>query len=95
MVVKIHFSLVGTLLVDDLIYIWLLLLLHFVLGFNWIFICHHRPCKSQIFVIRWCLIDHVIELNAYIVVLGYAVAEGRPVRERRLPCCGIGCGWFL
>ncbi|XP_062170633.1 large ribosomal subunit protein eL20z [Alnus glutinosa] len=28
-------------------------------------------------------------------VQGYAVAEGRPVRERRLPCCGIGCGWFL
>ncbi|BBH01588.1 Ribosomal protein L18ae family [Prunus dulcis] len=25
----------------------------------------------------------------------YAVAEGRPVRERRLPCCGIGCGWCL
>lgn len=28
-------------------------------------------------------------------VIGYAVAEGRPVRERRLPCCGIGFGWFL
>ncbi|XP_039172011.1 60S ribosomal protein L18a-like protein [Eucalyptus grandis] len=26
---------------------------------------------------------------------GYAVAEGRPVRESRLPCCGIGVGWFL
>ncbi|TXG66631.1 hypothetical protein EZV62_007906 [Acer yangbiense] len=26
---------------------------------------------------------------------GYAVAEGRPVRQRRLPCCGIGIGWFL
>lgn len=26
---------------------------------------------------------------------GYAVAEGTPVRERRLPCCGIGLGWFL
>ncbi|XP_022749342.1 60S ribosomal protein L18a-like protein isoform X2 [Durio zibethinus] len=26
---------------------------------------------------------------------GYAVAEGRPVREHRLPCCGIGVGWFL
>ncbi|GAB2278857.1 hypothetical protein Dimus_013531 [Dionaea muscipula] len=24
---------------------------------------------------------------------GYAVAEGRPVRERRLPCCGIDIGW--
>nr|XP_017249130.1 PREDICTED: 60S ribosomal protein L18a-like protein isoform X2 [Daucus carota subsp. sativus] len=23
------------------------------------------------------------------------VAEGRPIRERRLPCCGIGCAWFL
>lgn len=26
---------------------------------------------------------------------GYAVAEGRPIRESRLPCCGIGFGWFL
>ncbi|KAL3651107.1 hypothetical protein CASFOL_007510 [Castilleja foliolosa] len=23
------------------------------------------------------------------------VPEGRPLRERRLPCCGIGFGWFL
>ncbi|KAK1301384.1 60S ribosomal protein L18a-1 [Acorus calamus] len=29
-------------------------------------------------------------------VPGYvAVAEGRPVREHRLPCCGIGLGWLL
>ncbi|KAI4323115.1 hypothetical protein L6164_022746 [Bauhinia variegata] len=28
-------------------------------------------------------------------VQGYPVAEGRPVRERRLPCCGLGCGWCL
>ncbi|KAF5460102.1 hypothetical protein F2P56_019996 [Juglans regia] len=33
--------------------------------------------------------------HAYQTVPGYAVAEGRLVRERRLPCCGIGCGWFL
>ncbi|XP_028102925.1 60S ribosomal protein L18a-like protein [Camellia sinensis] len=33
--------------------------------------------------------------NAYQGVPGYAVAEGRPVPERRLPCCGCGCGWFL
>ncbi|KAI9083191.1 hypothetical protein K1719_034924 [Acacia pycnantha] len=26
---------------------------------------------------------------------GYAVVEGMPVREHRLPCCGIGFGWFL
>jgi len=26
---------------------------------------------------------------------GYAVAEGRPVRERRLGCCGLGCAWCL
>ncbi|KAK9132556.1 hypothetical protein Scep_012084 [Stephania cephalantha] len=32
---------------------------------------------------------------AYQAVPGYAVVEGRPVRERRLPCCGIGIGWFL
>ncbi|XP_007022107.2 PREDICTED: 60S ribosomal protein L18a-like protein [Theobroma cacao] len=33
--------------------------------------------------------------QGYQTVPGYAVAEGRPVRERRLPCCGIGIGWFL
>ncbi|XP_058101115.1 large ribosomal subunit protein eL20 isoform X2 [Magnolia sinica] len=34
--------------------------------------------------------------QGYQAVPGYAaVAEGRPVRERRLPCCGIGLGWFL
>ncbi|KAI3716208.1 hypothetical protein L6452_23384 [Arctium lappa] len=33
--------------------------------------------------------------HGYQAVPGYAVAEGRPVRERRLPCCGIGIGWFL
>lgn len=27
--------------------------------------------------------------------LGYAVAEGRPMREHRLPCCGVGIGWVL
>ncbi|CAI9088917.1 OLC1v1023372C1 [Oldenlandia corymbosa var. corymbosa] len=27
---------------------------------------------------------------------GYVIAEGTPVaRERRLPCCGIGIGWFF
>ncbi|KAF5205342.1 60S ribosomal protein L18a-like protein [Thalictrum thalictroides] len=31
----------------------------------------------------------------YQSVPGYAVAEGRPVREHRLPCCGIGIGWLL
>ncbi|KAG8657831.1 hypothetical protein MANES_03G083700v8 [Manihot esculenta] len=33
--------------------------------------------------------------QGYQTVPGYAVAEGRPVRERRLPCCGIGVGWLL
>ncbi|XP_022135554.1 60S ribosomal protein L18a-like protein [Momordica charantia] len=33
--------------------------------------------------------------HAYQAVPGYAIVEGRPVRERRLPCCGIGIGWFL
>eukprot|EP00262_Sarcandra_glabra_P009108 TRINITY_DN2310_c0_g1_i1.p1 TRINITY_DN2310_c0_g1~~TRINITY_DN2310_c0_g1_i1.p1 ORF type:complete len:138 (+),score=21.14 TRINITY_DN2310_c0_g1_i1:150-563(+) len=34
--------------------------------------------------------------HGYQSVPGYApVAEGRPVREPRLPCCGIGLGWFL
>ncbi|XP_010552159.1 PREDICTED: 60S ribosomal protein L18a-like protein [Tarenaya hassleriana] len=32
--------------------------------------------------------------HGYQTVPGYAVAEGRPPRERRLPCCGIGTGWF-
>ncbi|ESR55530.1 hypothetical protein KPL70_007182 [Citrus sinensis] len=33
--------------------------------------------------------------QGYQTVPGYAVAEGRPVRERRLPCCGLGVGWCL
>ncbi|XP_073155590.1 large ribosomal subunit protein eL20z-like [Henckelia pumila] len=33
--------------------------------------------------------------RGYQTVPGYTVAEGRPVRERRLPCCGCGFGWFL
>ncbi|KAM7267333.1 hypothetical protein ACFE04_009499 [Oxalis oulophora] len=33
--------------------------------------------------------------QGYQTVEGYAVADGRPVREPRLPCCGIGTGWFL
>eukprot|EP00262_Sarcandra_glabra_P017604 TRINITY_DN606_c0_g1_i2.p1 TRINITY_DN606_c0_g1~~TRINITY_DN606_c0_g1_i2.p1 ORF type:complete len:150 (+),score=21.79 TRINITY_DN606_c0_g1_i2:248-697(+) len=34
--------------------------------------------------------------HGYQAVPGYvAVAVGRPVRERRLPCCGIGLGWIL
>ncbi|KAK7272634.1 hypothetical protein RJT34_29354 [Clitoria ternatea] len=33
--------------------------------------------------------------HGYQAVPGYAVAEGRPVREPRLGCCGIGCGWCL
>ncbi|URE20067.1 60S ribosomal protein [Musa troglodytarum] len=34
--------------------------------------------------------------HGYQVIPGYAgVAEGRPLRLRRLPCCGLGLGWFL
>ncbi|CAI0409363.1 unnamed protein product [Linum tenue] len=33
--------------------------------------------------------------QGYQTAPGYAVAEGRPVRERRLPCCGLGLGWVL
>ncbi|GMP53396.1 hypothetical protein CsSME_00018855 [Camellia sinensis var. sinensis] len=33
--------------------------------------------------------------HGYQAVPGYAVAEGRPVRERRLPCCSFGFAWFL
>ncbi|KAF3676766.1 60S ribosomal protein L18a-like protein [Capsicum annuum] len=35
------------------------------------------------------------EAIAFISLPGYAVAEGRPIREHRLPCCGMGIGWFL
>ncbi|WCJ28595.1 Ribosomal protein L18ae family [Euphorbia peplus] len=38
---------------------------------------------------------HQYYTSGYQTVPGYAVAEGRPVREHRLPCCGIGLGWFL
>jgi len=31
--------------------------------------------------------------HGYQAVPGYAVPKG--TRERRLPCCGIGMGWFL
>ncbi|KAI7754716.1 hypothetical protein M8C21_009476 [Ambrosia artemisiifolia] len=35
-------------------------------------------------------------VHGYQPVTGYAIAEGRPVRARRLPCCcGIGMGWCL
>ncbi|PKA62500.1 60S ribosomal protein L18a-1 [Apostasia shenzhenica] len=34
--------------------------------------------------------------HGYQAVPAYPVpAEGRPLREPRLPCCGIGLGWFL
>ncbi|XP_073302132.1 large ribosomal subunit protein eL20z-like [Primulina huaijiensis] len=33
--------------------------------------------------------------HGYQTVPGYAVVTGRPFREERLPCCGIGVGWFL
>lgn len=37
----------------------------------------------------------VDEFSSFVIISGYAVVEGLPVRERRLPCCGIGFGWFL
>ncbi|KAL0363560.1 UNVERIFIED_CONTAM: 60S ribosomal protein L18a-2 [Sesamum calycinum] len=33
--------------------------------------------------------------HGYQTVHGYIVAEGRPIRQHRLPCCGLGIGWFL
>ncbi|KAK9674246.1 hypothetical protein RND81_12G220700 [Saponaria officinalis] len=34
--------------------------------------------------------------RGYQSVPGYIVADGRPMRAyERLPCCGIGFGWFL
>ncbi|KAJ4976071.1 hypothetical protein NE237_001177 [Protea cynaroides] len=33
--------------------------------------------------------------HGYQAVPAYAVAEGRPVREPRLPCCGVGFGWLF
>ncbi|GMN67005.1 hypothetical protein TIFTF001_036081 [Ficus carica] len=38
---------------------------------------------------------HLHYQHAYQTVPGYAVVEGHPVREDRLPCCGLGMGWFL
>ncbi|XP_073279445.1 large ribosomal subunit protein eL20z-like [Primulina huaijiensis] len=32
--------------------------------------------------------------RGYQTVPGYAVVEGRSIREHRLPCCGCGVGWF-
>ncbi|XP_010542334.1 PREDICTED: 60S ribosomal protein L18a-like protein isoform X2 [Tarenaya hassleriana] len=43
---------------------------------------HHHPSSQQ-------------PVHGYPTVPGYAVSEGGPPREHRLPCCGIGCGWFL
>ncbi|XP_027161635.1 60S ribosomal protein L18a-like protein [Coffea eugenioides] len=41
--------------------------------------------------------DRPYYAHGYQAVPGHAVAEGTPVtgRQRRLPCCGIGLGWFL
>ncbi|CAH1450026.1 60S ribosomal protein L18a-like protein [Lactuca sativa] len=38
-------------------------------------------------------VNHYV--HGYQAFPGYAVAEGRPVRQRRLPCCGIGIAWLL
>jgi hypothetical protein len=41
-------------------------------------------------------IDTCIEGSFVFGAAGYGqVAEGRPVRMRRLPCCGLGLGWCL
>ncbi|GAB4840609.1 hypothetical protein Ancab_021380 [Ancistrocladus abbreviatus] len=42
-------------------------------------------------VVPGCFISYV----PYLWKKGYVVAEGTPVRLPRLPCCGIGIGWFL
>ncbi|XP_057948844.1 large ribosomal subunit protein eL20z-like [Malania oleifera] len=39
--------------------------------------------------------NHNPNVNIHWNRAGYPVAEGRPIGERRLPCCGIGFGWFL
>lgn len=36
-----------------------------------------------IFFALWCFVGYI------------PVVEGRPVRMRPLPCCGLGMGWFL
>ncbi|XP_021888449.1 60S ribosomal protein L18a-like protein [Carica papaya] len=33
--------------------------------------------------------------NGYQAAPAYVVYEGRPIREHRLPCCGMGMGWLL
>ncbi|XP_056855553.1 60S ribosomal protein L18a-like protein [Raphanus sativus] len=39
----------------------------------------------------------LFNISGYSLFSVYGIAEGRPVhvRQRRLPCCGIGLGWFL
>ncbi|KAL4274520.1 hypothetical protein AHAS_Ahas20G0015400 [Arachis hypogaea] len=33
--------------------------------------------------------------QGYTLLPVYAVLEGHPIRERRLPCCGLGLGWCM
>lgn len=42
----------------------------------------------------WTFIYHIL-IFGFALILGYVFAEGRPIREHRLPCCGMGIGWFL
>lgn len=42
-----------------------------------------------------CLYPSSALMLLLVVVQGYAILEGRPFQEARLPCCGIGMGWFL
>lgn len=47
--------------------------------------------------IQWqgCFYPSSALMFLFLVVQGYAIIEGRPFQEPRLPCCGIGMGWFL
>lgn len=48
-------------------------------------------------IIQWqgCFYPSSALMSLFLVVQGYAIIEGRPFQEPRLPCCGIGMGWFL
>ena len=89
--------------ISDVNYFQWYLFIHFHIIFGYDFlVVFSKPLSPSSCMLHWSSTLHIdiwIYLLKFLVVInfipGYAVAEGRPVRERRLPCCGIGCGWFL
>ncbi|KAK7303132.1 hypothetical protein RJT34_14033 [Clitoria ternatea] len=50
----------------------------------------HNPSISPVAPYTYCY-----QGQGHHVIPVYHVAEGRALRERRLPCCGLGLGWLL